>query len=124
MALAGISSNVSAMTEKEAANNFLFFNTTEEENKYCENILHIQTRPAYQNWLKQNGDVFSRSLKTLEQYFMSQKGVTKDEATIAIGGFVQRLADVDKEKLAKTRNEKTCMKFAESLKFYESQLRR
>lgn len=120
--ITGVNSSVHAMTEKDAYRNLMFFQSAKSESEYCEHQLHIQAIPQQRSWQTQHAGVLSRSIATLEQYFRQTKGVPKDEVPIFIAMVWKKLEDIDRYKIAESRNNKTCMKFSESLRFYASQL--
>jgi len=123
-ALAAISNSANAMNEKEAYRNLMYFQTAKSESEYCENKLHIQAIPQQTKWRNQHAAVMARSIRTLEQHFINDKGASKQDMPAAIAAVWKKLEEVDKRELASTRTYKTCLKFPESLKFYESQLAR
>ncbi|MFZ6875490.1 hypothetical protein ACO0LF_25775 [Undibacterium sp. Di27W] len=122
LSMAGISNSVSAMTEQGAYRNLMFFQTAKSEGEYCENKLHIQAIPQQTKWRNQHATVLSRSINTLEQHFVNDKGASKQEVPAAMVAVWKKLEDIDKRELAGRRNFNTCIKFPESLKFYASQL--
>lgn len=120
--ITSISLDANAMSEQEAYRNLMFFQTSKSESEYCENKLHVQAIPQQKKWQHQNATVFTSSINVLEQHFIKDKGIAKDELPLVIAAVWKKLEEVDSAKLADTRNYKTCAKFQESLKFYESKL--
>lgn len=100
----------------------MYFQTAKSESEYCENKLHIQAIPQQTKWRNLHAAVMARSIGTLEQHFINDKGASKKDMPAAIAAVWKKLEEVDKRELASTRTYKTCLKFPESLKFYESQL--
>ncbi|MCH8622737.1 hypothetical protein [Undibacterium sp. TS12] len=120
--ITGVNSSVHAMTEQDAYRNLMFFQSAKSESEYCENKLHIQAIRQQRNWQTQHAGVLSRSVATLEQHFMQTKGVPRDELPDVIALVWKKLEEMDRHKIAESRNSRSCMKFAESLRFYASQL--
>ncbi|MBC3918317.1 hypothetical protein H8L32_12570 [Undibacterium sp. CY18W] len=114
--------NVYAMTVNEAYNNLIFFQAAANEGDYCENKLNIQALPALKKWQRQNDPVLKRTVNTIEQHLMTDKGLSKPEVKLAMVEVWKKMDDIDKRRLAERRTHKTCMQFTQSLKFYESRL--
>ncbi|MFZ3004487.1 MAG: hypothetical protein WA071_29515 [Undibacterium umbellatum] len=110
------------MNEKDAYRNLMYFQTAKSESEYCENKLHVQAISQQTKWRNQHAAILSRSISTLEQHFINDKGTSTKDLPAAIAAVWKKLEEVDKRELGNTRTYKTCIKFPESLKFYEAQL--
>ncbi|MFZ6722597.1 hypothetical protein [Undibacterium sp. Ji49W] len=82
--VAGLHGKVDAMTVNEAYNNLIFFQAASNEGDYCENKLNIQALPALKKWQRQNDPVLKRTINTIEQHLMTDKGLSKPEVRLEL----------------------------------------
>jgi hypothetical protein len=124
IALAGLLSlamPAAAMTEQEASGNMMYFAFAMKEGEICER-LGLPGLSALRQWEQKNGDALVRSLRRVEDYAAASGKVTREQAKdVALGLFVRHKDTYDRE-MAPGVTLKSCMRFGETLRLYETKL--
>lgn len=110
-----------AMTEKDAASNLMHFAFAMKGAEQCDK-LGYPSMAAQKRWEKAHAQVLVDSLKRIEQHASASGKVTPDQARdVALGLFV-RFKDRYDQEMAPTVTGKSCMRFNETLSFYDTKL--
>ena len=112
-----------AMTESQAASNLMYLTAARNEGSFCEQF-GGQSMKTLITWETKNKETFAKSTKTIEEFAVSSKKVSKEEAKDVSLHLMARLQQRDDRELAAKRTRVTCSKYAESLTLYESKLAR
>lgn len=110
-----------AMTEKEAATNLMYFAFAMKEGELCEK-LGLPGMGLLKPWEKKHADTLVGSLRRVEQYAMANQKVTRDQAVDVALGILIRFKDTFDREMAPSLGLKTCMRFGDQLRYYESRL--
>ena len=110
-----------AMTELEAASNVMHFAFAMKEGELCEN-LGYPGLAALKRWEEAHGAILVKSLARIEEYAAKSKKVTREQAKdVALGLFFRNKETFDRE-MAPKLGPKSCGRFGETLRYYESKL--
>lgn len=110
-----------AMTEKEAANNLMYFAFAMKEGELCEK-LGMPGMGLLKPWEEKHAATLVGSLRRVEAFAMASQKMPRDQAVdVALGLFV-RFKDTFDREVAPSLGLKTCMRFGEQLRQYESKL--
>ncbi|MES2947759.1 MAG: hypothetical protein V4858_04375 [Pseudomonadota bacterium] len=112
-----------AMTEAQAANNLMYLTGARNEALFCQQF-GGKAMEALITWETKNKETFEKSTKTIEDFAVKSKKVSKEEAKVVPIGLMARLQQRDDSELAPKRTRVTCSKYAESLTLYEAKLAR
>jgi len=110
-----------AMTEKDAASNLMHFAFAMKGAEQCDK-LGYPSMAAQKRWEKSHASLLVNSLKRIEQHAFASGQVTPEQAKdVALGLFV-RFKDRYDQEMAPTVTGKSCMRFNETLSFYDTKL--
>jgi hypothetical protein len=110
-----------AMTEKDAASNLMHFAFAMKGAEQCDK-LGYPSMAAQKRWEKSHASLLVNSLKRIEQHASASGQVTPEQAKdVALGLFV-RFKDRYDQEMAPTVTGKSCMRFNETLSFYDTKL--
>lgn len=110
-----------AMTEKDAASNLMHFAFAMKGAEQCDK-LGYPSMAAQKRWETSHASLLVSSLKRIEQHASASGKVTPEQARdVALGLFV-RFKDRYDQEMAPTVTGKSCMRFNETLSFYDSKL--
>jgi hypothetical protein len=110
-----------AMTEKDAASNLMHFAFAMKGAEQCDK-LGYPSMAAQKRWEKAHSALLVRSMDRIEQHATASGSVTPAQARdVALGLFVRFKDRYDRE-MAPTVTAKSCMRFNETLSFYDTRL--
>ena len=110
-----------AMTEKDAASNLMHFAFAMKGAEQCDK-LGYPSMAAQKRWEKSHAALLVSSMDRIEKHAMASGSVTPAQARdVALGLFV-RFKDRYDQEMAPAVTAKSCMRFNETLSFYDTKL--
>ena len=110
-----------AMTEKDAASNLMHFAFAMKGAEQCDK-LGYPSMAAQKRWEKSHASLLVSSLKRIEQHASASGKVTPEQAKDVALGLFARFQDRYDQEMAPTVTAKSCMRFNETLSFYDTKL--
>jgi hypothetical protein len=119
--LQGAAGAALAMTEKDAASNLMHFAFAMKGAEQCDK-LGYPSMAAQKRWEKSHASLLVSSLKRIEQHASASGKVTPEQAKDVALGLFARFQDRYDQEMAPTVTGKSCMRFNETLSFYDTKL--
>jgi hypothetical protein len=110
-----------AMTEQEASANMMYFAFAMRQGEACEKMGFTGTS-SLGSWEQRNAGALVNALRKVEDYAAASQKLTREQAReVALGLFNRHKETFDRE-MAPSLGKASCMRFAETLRHYETRL--
>lgn len=119
--LTAVNTPAMAMSPQEASTNLMYFAFAMKEGELCEQ-LGLPGMALLKRWEQKNGEVLVKSLRRVEAHAAQNPQLTREQARdVSLGLFIRYKDRFDRE-LAPSTTQKTCVRFGETLRYYEARL--